>query len=137
MRTSALRRLGRAAAAITLAVLVPEPLVVDKTTMSNAIKIGEYFIEHAKAAFMLMGADPIISQSKKVVEVVKENGLMEFTRRDIMRLCRNFKKAEDVQQVLTRLTDYGYIASKEDENYSGKGRPPAQTYLVNPHIYEQ
>ena len=116
---------------------VPEPLVVDKTTMSNAIKIGEYFIEHAKAAFMLMGADPIISQSKKVVEVVKENGLTEFTRRDIMRLCRNFKKAEDVQQVLTRLTDYGYIASKEDENYSGKGRPPAQTYLVNPHIYEQ
>ena len=86
---------------------------------------------------MLMGADPIISQSKKVVEVAKENGLTEFTRRDIMRLCRNFKKAEDVQQVLTRLTDYGYIASKEDENYSGKGRPPAQTYLVNPHIYEQ
>ena len=116
---------------------VPEPLVVDGQTMSNAIKIGEYFIEHAKAAFMLMGADPVISQSKKVVEVVKENGLTEFTRRDIMRLCRNFKKAEDVQQVLTRLTDYGYIASKDDESYSGKGRPPAQTYLVNPHIYEQ
>ena len=116
---------------------VPEPLVVDGDTMRNAIKIGEYFIEHAKAAFMLMGADPVISQSKKVIAVIKENGLTEFTRRDVMRLCRNFKKAEDVQQVLTRLTDYGYIAAKEDETYSGKGRPPAQTYLVNPYIYEQ
>ena len=116
---------------------VPEPLVVDGQTMSNAIKIGENFIEHAKAAFMLMGADPFIGQSKKVISVVKENGLTEFTRRDIMRLCRNFKKAEDVQQVLTRLTDYGYIAAKDEESYSGKGRPPAQTYLVNPYIYEQ
>lgn len=116
---------------------VPNPRVVDRDIMSNAIKIGKYFIQHAKAAFMLMGADPVISQCKKVIEVVKENGLTEFTRRDIMRLCRNFKKAEDVQQVLTRLADYGYIISKEDEGYTGKGRPPAQTYLVNPHIYEQ
>lgn len=115
----------------------PDPLVVDGETMRNSIRIGEYFIEHARAAFMLMGADPVISQSKKVMDVVTKNGMTEFTRRDMMRLCRNFKKAEDVQPVLTQLVDYGYIASKENKNYSGKGRPPAQTYLVNPHMYEQ
>jgi hypothetical protein len=117
--------------------VVPDPLVVDGETMRNSIRIGEYFIEHARAAFMLMGADPVISQSKKVMDVVTKNGMTEFTRRDLMRLCRNFKKAEDVQPVLTQLVDYGYIAPKEHKNYSGKGRPPAQTYLVNPHMYEQ
>ena len=117
--------------------VVPDPLVVDGETMRNSIRIGEYFIEHARAAFMLMGADPVISQSKKVMDVVTKNGMTEFTRRDLMRLCRNFKKAEDVQPVLTQLVDYGYIAPKENKNYSGKGRPPAQTYLVNPHMYEQ
>jgi hypothetical protein len=86
---------------------------------------------------MLMGADPVISQSKKVMDVVTNNRMTEFTRRDLMRLCRNFKKAEDVQPVLTQLVDYGYIAPKENKNYSGKGRPPAQIYLVNPHMYEQ
>lgn len=114
----------------------PEPLVVDGEQMAKAIRIGDYFIEHAKAAFMLMGADPVIRQSRKVVEVVKESGMTEFTRRDIMRLCRTFKKADDVQQVLNRLMDYGYIAEKHNDGYSGKGRPPAQAYLVNPHIYE-
>lgn len=115
----------------------PDPLVVDGETMKNSIRIGEYFIEHARAAFMLMGADPVISQSKKVLDVVTNNRMTEFTRRDLMRLCRNFKKAEDVQPVLTQLVDYGYIAPKENTSYSGKGRPPAQIYLVNPHMYEQ
>lgn len=113
-----------------------EHLVVSKEIMANAIRIGEYFIEHAKAAFMLMGADPLIKQSKKVVEVLKENELTEFTRRDIMRLCRTFKKADEVQQVLNTLVDYGYIAQKNNESYSGRGRPPAQVYLVNPYINE-
>ena len=115
---------------------VAESLEVDDEQMAKAIRIGNYFIEHAKAAFMLMGADPIIRQSKKIVEVIRDNRLVEFTRRDIMRLCRTFKKAEDVQQVLNRLIDYGYIAEKLDNSYSGKGRPPAQVYLVNPYIYE-
>lgn len=114
----------------------PEPLVVDKTTMDKAIKIGEYFILHAKAAFMLMGADHILSQSKKVLEVLKENGIKEFKRRDVMRLCRSYKTAEDIQEVLNRLMDYGYIALKPRAVYSGQGRPPADVYMVNPCIYE-
>lgn len=113
-----------------------EQIVVEKETMEKAIRIGRYFIEHAKAAFMLMGADPVIRQSKKVMEAIKKNEITEFNRRDIMRLCRNFKRAEDVQTVLARLIDYGYIAEQRDENYKGKGRPPAQIYLVNPYIYE-
>lgn len=116
---------------------IPEPLTVDAEMMKKAIKIGEYFTEHAKAAFMMMGADPVIHQSKRVVETIRENGIKEFTRRDIMRICRNFKKADDVQSVLNRLADYGYIAEKPQEGYSGKGRPPAQVYITNPYVFEK
>lgn len=116
---------------------VLEPLSVSEDIMTKAIKIGEYFTEHAKAAFMLMGVDPVLRESQKVLEAIKANGLTEFTRRDIMRLRQSLKKAEDVQQVLDRLSDYGYIAEKPMEILNRKGRPPAPTYLVNPYIFDK
>jgi hypothetical protein len=115
---------------------VPEPLVIDAATMANAIRIARYFISHAKAAFSLMGADNTIKQSKYVLNAIKNSGLAEFNKRDIMRLCRSFKKADDLQPVLDHLVDYGYIAVKESGVYSGKGRPSAQSYIVNPCTYE-
>lgn len=113
-----------------------EPLVVTEETMENAISIGRYYLEHAKAAFSLMGADNTINTCKYVLKAIKSAGLTEFTRRDIMRLCRSLKKAEDVQPVLDHLVEYGYIALKDADNYSGKGRRPAAVYLVNPHLYD-
>lgn len=53
-----------------------------------------------------------------------------------MRLCRSFKNADELQPVLDRLTEYGYIAPKRDNLPKGKGRPGSQVYLVNPCIYE-
>lgn len=84
-----------------------------------------------------MGADDTIKQSKYVLSAIQTAGLKEFTRRDVMRLCRSFKKAEDLQPVLDHLADYGYIAPMEAESVKGKGRPPAQKYRVNPMIYSR
>jgi len=112
----------------------PTPLVVDAETMQNAITIGRYYTEHSKAAFSLMGADPIIKQCKYVLSAIKKNGLTEFTRRDIMRICRGIRTAEEVQPVLDRLSEYGYVAVKPVSGYTGVGRPAAQSYLVNPTV---
>lgn len=113
----------------------PEPLVVSGEIMQNAISIGRYLIDHAKAAFSLMGADDGIKKCKYVLDAIVKSGLVEFTRRDVMRLCRSLKNVDQVQVVLDRLTDYGYIAAR-DSSYNGKGRPPNMVYLVNPIIYE-
>ncbi len=110
--------------------------MIDAATMANAIRIARYFTEHARAAFSLMGADITVKQSKYVLNAIKNTGLAEFNNRDIMRLCRSFKKVDDLRPVLDHLVDYGYIAVKDAGTYSGKGRPPAQTYIVNPCIYE-
>lgn len=112
-----------------------DALVVSEEIMQNAIRIGKYFIEHARAAFSLMGADNTVKQSKYVLEAIKSAGLLECTRRDVMRLCRSFKKAEEVQPILEYLCDYGYLAVKDMGAYTGKGRPPAIVYVVNPYIF--
>jgi len=115
----------------------PSPLVVSGAVMENAIRIGKYYIEHAKAAFSLLGANEGIRKCKYVLKAIEQKCLHEFTRRDIMRLCRTLSTAEQIQPVLNQLVDFGYLAEKEAVNYSGKGRPPAQTYLVNPRLYDK
>ena len=115
----------------------PTPLVVDDVIMQNAIKIGRYYTAHSSAAFSLMGADALVKQSEYMLDAICKSGLTEFTRRDIMRLCRSFKTADEVQPVLNHLTEYGYIAPKMSDAQNIKGRPSGQAYLVNPYLYEK
>jgi len=115
---------------------VNDALVVSEEVMKNAITIGRYFAEHSKAAFSRMGVDARMKQSKYVLSAIVKNGLAEFTRRDIMRLCRSFKTAEELQPILNHLTEYGYIAPKGDDAKFVKGRPTGQIYLVNPCVHQ-
>lgn len=102
--------------------------------MENAVRIGEYFLEHAKAAYALMGTDPVNKQGEYLLNAIKRNQLTEFSRRDAMRLCRGFKTAEAIQPVLNRLCEYGYIAAKPTEPVIGPGRRPSEVYLTNPSV---
>ena len=113
-----------------------DSMIVDEETMAGAIAVGRYFTEHARAAYSLMGADDLIKQSQYTLDAIMKNRLLEFNRRDIMRMCRSFKKVEQVQPVLNHLADLGYVALKETEQTFGKGRPANPTYLVNPLLYQ-
>lgn len=112
-----------------------DPTVVDGDTMRRAIALGNYYTAHARAAFQLMGADPIVRDCKYVLNAIRDTGLMELSKRDILRLCRRFRKAEDLQPALDRLCEYGYLAQKADEEGKRQGRP-TQVYLVNPAVYQ-
>ena len=116
---------------------IPDSMVVSEEEMSGAIAIGRYFTEHSRAAYSLMGADDLVKQSQYTLDAIVKNGLLEFTRRDIMRICRSFKTADAVQPVLNHLADLGYVAQKETEQTFSKGRPANLTYLVNPLLYRQ
>lgn len=113
----------------------PEQPVVDGAIMQRAIALGRYYTEHARAAYLLMGADPVVKQCKYVLKAVKSSELAELSKRDIMRLCRSFKKAEELQPVLDRLCEYGYLAIKTGDAKNGGGRPASQGYLVNPAVF--
>ena len=113
----------------------PDPLVVDGETMQRAIALGRYYTEHARAAYLLMGADPVVKKCKYVLKAIQKAGQTELSKRDIMRLCRGFKKADELQPVLDRLCEYGYLALKPGETKNGSGRPASQNYLVNPAVF--
>lgn len=115
---------------------IPQSLIVDGQTMAGAIAIGRYFTEHSRAAYSLMGADDLVKQSQYTLDAIVKNGLVEFSRRDIMRLCRSFKTADEVQPVLNHLADLGYVAVRESDTVQTRGRPANQTYLVNPLLYQ-
>ena len=105
---------------------------VSAQTMENAVRIGEYFLEHAKAAYSLMGADPLNKQGEYLLSRIQKAQVREFSRRDAMRMCRGIKSAESIQPVLNRLCEYGYIAPKPTEPVMGVGRRPSEVYLTNP-----
>ncbi len=107
---------------------------VDRETMEHAATIGRYFLEHAKAAYSLMGADTVNKDARHLLSFIKRERLAEFSRRDAMRLCRSFKTADSLQPVLNRLCEYGYIAVKPQEPASGIGRRPSEVYVTNPAV---
>ena len=109
---------------------------VDRETMENAVTIGRYFLEHAKAAYSLMGADAVNKNAKHLLSAIKRERLTEFSRRDAMRLCRCFKTADSIQPILNRLCEYGYIAQKPKEPAFGAGRRSSEVYLTNPAVLE-
>ena len=111
---------------------IPEFSNVSEQTMKNAVRIGEYFLEHAKAAYSLMGADPVNRQGEYLLSKIQKAQIREFSRRDAMRMCRGIKTAESIQPVLNRLCEYGYIAPKPTEPVLGVGRRPSEVYLTNP-----
>lgn len=111
-------------------------LIMPEDCMQAAIVIGEYFLEHAKAAYQLMGADEVTEQCKYILRQLQKSQATAITVRDIMRFCQKFKTAETVNTPLTRLCEYGYFREVQvDYAASGKGRPPAKQWEVNPVLY--
>ena len=100
--------------------------VIDGFAMSNAIRIGRYFLAHAAAAFGIVSN---MQNVKRALAAIK--GETEITKRDILRKCRTFRTSEEVQRAIDTLEAYGYIRPKASA--SAKGRPSA-AYEVNPMI---
>ena len=106
-------------------------LLVSGDTMKGAIAIGEYYLEHARAAFSLMGGDEVTSNAMFALEVIGRKGLNGFKTADLMRASKKFKTADATNEVLKRLTEMGYLR-KETPESKKSGRPPAPKFIVNP-----
>ena len=110
--------------------------IVQKNTMLNAVKLGNYFLDHALYAFDMLGLDSTKKNAKRIIEalVQKVPHVDSITARDVMRLCRHFKTKDEVQPAISLLCDYGYL-KETDVTQTNIGRPKSQSYLVNPVIY--
>ena len=119
---------------------------VSGETMSKAIQVGRYFLEHAKAAFAIMGLSdpPEVKDAKYILKRLNEYGQHEISKRNLYQLCRNrsgMEKAEGMEKGLNELVQRGYIRifkiQPESQNSQNpqKGGRPSWMIEVNP-IYE-
>lgn len=114
---------------------ISEQALIDGETMQSAIRIGYYFLEHAKAAYMLMGADKQTVDARYILRALEKGQYFEIGRSELTRLCRgHFSQAEDMNPALNLLVEYGYVREVVIA-YTGAGRPPAPKYIINPLAY--
>ena len=102
--------------------------------MLSAIRIGMYYLEHAKAAYQMMGADENLKNAEYIFQKLKSNNIQRITKTELVRICRKFKSTEDMTEPLKILTDYNYLKEIE-QKYNGAGRKPENIYFVNPQIF--
>jgi hypothetical protein len=104
-------------------------------TFAAAIRLADYLIEHARAVFDLMGADPRVDDARWLLDWITRTNLAQFTRRDAHHAAPRgrFPKATDLDPALSLLQAHGYLR-RVDADPSGPkgGRPPSPRFLVNP-----
>ena len=101
-------------------------------TMRRAIEIGTYFLAHARAAFGLMSADPLVEDAKLVLSFVERKALTTVTQRDLHRgMQSRFRKAENLAPVIEILKKHGFLRELAPP-YNPKGGQPERRFSVNP-----
>lgn len=108
--------------------------IVDADTMSRAITIGKYFIDHSLIVHTVL-ADAFTNLCKYVVERIKIKHLEIFTCRDLKRACKRIKKTEECFEVINNLIELGYIKELPEEQNKNVGRPTSPKYIANPSLF--
>jgi replicative DNA helicase len=105
-------------------------------TIQGAIDIGRYLIGHARAAFGLVGADPMVTAAQRVLrELAKVEGNV-VTARDLMARLprRQFAKVSIVLDALDLLEEYDWVQKLEEPSRHGLGRKPSPRYAKHPEL---
>ena len=58
--------------------------MVSEQTMKDAIRLGEYFLNHAQTVFNAMPENTLLKNAERVLKMLREKGLKEFNRRTAM-----------------------------------------------------
>lgn len=104
------------------------------STMREAVRIGRYFLEHAQAAFRLMGASEsqTVKEAKYILKRLQSTGNAEISRGDAFHLCKGrLSTAEAMQPGLDELAHRGYVRIEKTKS-GGRGRP-AEKIILNPY----
>ncbi len=111
----------------------PQPINVD--TFAGAIRLADYLVEHARAVFDLMGADPRVDDARWLLGWIRRAGQAQFTRREAHHAAPRgrFPKATDLDPALALLVEHGWLRRVDADSPGPKGgRPPSPRFLVNP-----
>lgn len=109
----------------------PETCPINTLTMSAVLQLADGLMEHARAAYSLMGADEGMECAKAILRWVEHDGLTSFTARSALEKVKGrWPRMDKVNAGLHVLEDWAYIAPLEPE--TGKRGRPTRVYMVNP-----
>lgn len=115
---------------------VPEN--IGRKMVHKACKIGTYLLEHAKAAYGIMGASPGAARAREIMEWIGRNPkcFEGFTLRDLMRSFHKYESEQGEPDYFDTgfkaLESRGIIRVRGARNEHAKGRRPLAAYEVNP-----
>ena len=116
----------------------PQTVDMDARSMEQAIALGHVFIEHARAAYALMGTDERLEAAKKILNWIVRYRKQTFWANECWQaLHGSFTHSEQVKNGLGILVDRSYIFELEPEPRRKGGRPRSQEYMVNPRTLDQ
>jgi len=113
---------------------VQVPVSLD--TMKAAQTIGEYFLEHTRAAFQIMGLTEgqEAKDAKYILRRIAAAELFDTTKRELFRQCDGrMRSMEEMEPGLKILVDRGYIRI---DKVSTGGRP-SEKIIFNPEAKGQ
>ena len=105
--------------------------------MAAALEIGGYLIDHAIAAFDLMGADPRLEAARRIGRWIVATHQATFTQREAFRALRGqamFKTVEGLAAGLAALDEHGWVRPLAPARGSGR---PSSRYETNPAILRE
>ncbi|MFC1705781.1 YfjI family protein [Planctomycetota bacterium] len=106
------------------------------TSVDRAIQIGRYLIPHAQLAYSEMGADPEIANACHLLRWIERARHESFTKRDAYQATKGrFRRVAELEPILDRLENHGYIRKRPLPPRCGRGRKPSPVYDVNPYVY--
>lgn len=111
---------------------------VSLATFEAAAELGEYYTQHAKAAYDAIGAEPGIAGARAIMRWLKTTRATPVTTREIQRGVRTFKSADDLIKPLAELESRGWVRLRPSPPPSSRGgRQKAPSYDVHPDIASQ
>ena len=110
---------------------------IGANTLAGAIRMADYLVDHARAVFDLMGADPRVDDARWLLDWISRTSRTQFSRRDAHRAAPRgrFAKATELEPALRLLEEHGYLRRVDPEpsgDPRGRGRPASPRFLVNP-----
>jgi hypothetical protein len=109
-----------------------QPISAD--TVAGAVRLADYLVDHARAVFDLMGADPRVDDARWLLDWIVRTNQVQFSRRDAHQAARGrFRKAADLEPALALLEEHGWLRRVDADPVGAKGgRPASPRFLVNP-----
>jgi replicative DNA helicase len=108
---------------------------IGSDTFAGAVRLAGYLVDHARAVFDLMGADPRVDDARWLLDWINRTDQAQFTRRDahVAAPRGRFRKAADLEPALTLLEEHGWLRRVDADPPGPKGgRPSSPRFLVNP-----